>query len=68
MALKLNRIKAVLVEHDKIGKWLAEEMGVNVTSVSKWCANTMQPDLYTLDALAKLLKVDIRQLLIGENG
>ncbi len=66
MATKLNRIKAVLAEHDKTGKWLAEELNVNVTTVSKWCTNTTQPDLYTLNEVAKLLQVDIRQLLIGE--
>ena len=62
---KLNRIKAVLAETGHTGKWLAEQLGkdpVTVT-VSKWCTNTSQPDLYTLNSIVKLLKVDIRDLL-----
>lgn len=62
---KLNRIKVVLVEKDKTGKWLAEELNVGTTTVSKWCQNITQPDIYTLDAIAKLklLKVDVSELL-----
>lgn len=57
---KLNRIKVVLVEKDKTGKWLAEQLGKSTTTVSKWCSNTTQPDLTTLNAIAKLLNVDIK--------
>ena len=60
---KLNRIKVVLVEKDKTGKWLAEQLGKSTTTVSKWCSNTTQPDLTTLSAIAKLLNVDIKDLL-----
>ena len=60
---KLNRIKVVLVEKDKTGKWLAEELKVGTTTVSRWCQNVTQPDLYTLDTIAKLLKVDVSELL-----
>ncbi len=60
---KLNRIKVVLVEKDKTGKWLAEELNVGTTTVSRWCQNITQPDIYTLDAIAKLLKVDVSELL-----
>lgn len=35
----LNRIKVVLVEQKKTGKWLAEKLGVSVTTVSRWCSN-----------------------------
>lgn len=66
MAANINRIKAVLAEQQKTGKWLASTLGVNITTVSKWCTNTTQPDLYTLTEIAQHLKVDIRQLLVGE--
>lgn len=51
----LNRIKAVLAEKKRTNKWLAEQLGKNVTTVSKWCTNTSQPDLHTLDKIASLL-------------
>lgn len=59
----LNRIKVVLVEQQKTGKWLAEQLGKSTCTVSKWCSNTIQPDLATLDKIATLLNVDIRELL-----
>ena len=59
----LNRIKVVLVEQQKTGKWLAEQMGKSTCTVSKWCSNTNQPDLATLDKIAKLLNVDRRELI-----
>ena len=60
----LNRIKVVLVEQEKTGKWLAEQMGKSTCTVSKWCSNTNQPDLATLDKIAALLNVDIRDLIV----
>lgn len=59
----LNRIKVVLVEQQKTGKWLAEQLGKSTCTVSKWCSNTIQPDLATLNKIATLLNVDIRELL-----
>ena len=59
----LNRIKIVLVEKDKTGKWLSEQLGTSTCTVSKWCKNTVQPDLNTLDKIAKLLDVDVAYLL-----
>lgn len=59
----LNRIKVVLVEQGKTGKWLAEQLGKSSCTVSKWCSNAIQPDLLTLDKIAKLLKVDVKYLL-----
>ena len=59
----LNRIKVVLVEQQKTGKWLAEQLGKSTCTVSKWCSNTIQPDLTTLDKIATLLDVDIRELI-----
>ena len=59
----LNRLKAVLAEQQKTGKWLAEQIGRSNCSVSKWCSNSVQPDLITLDKIAKTLKVNIKTLL-----
>ena len=59
----LNRIKAVLAEQNKTGKWLAEKLGKSSCTVSKWCSNSNQPDLQTLEKVAQLLDVDKRDLL-----
>lgn len=59
----INRIKVVLVEQNKSGKWLAEQLGKSTCTVSKWCQNSIQPDLKTLERIAILLNVDIRDLL-----
>ena len=64
---ELNRIKVVLVEQKKTGKWLAEKLGVSVTTVSRWCSNSTQPDLQMLSKIAILLKVDTRDLLTSLN-
>ncbi len=60
----LNRRKIVLVEKKKTSKWLAEELGKNPSTVSKWCTNASQPDLYTLKRIARLLNVSLSELLI----
>lgn len=62
---KLNRLKAVLAEQDKTSKWLAEQVGKSVCTVSKWCNNSVQPDLQTLNNIANLLKVDVKDLLVS---
>ncbi len=59
----LNRIKVVLVEKRRTGKWLAETLGKDQSTVSKWCTNTSQPDLYTLNKIANLLGVDMQDLI-----
>ena len=61
----LNRIKIVLVEQNKTGKWLADQLGKSTCTVSKWCQNTIQPDLKTLNEIANLLKVDVKELLVS---
>lgn len=60
----LNRLKVVLVEKKKTSKWLAEELCKNPSTVSKWCTNVSQPDLYTLKRIAQLLNVSLSELLI----
>ncbi|MBD9354048.1 helix-turn-helix transcriptional regulator [Phocaeicola plebeius] len=59
----INRLKIVLVERKKTGKWLAEQLGKNPSTVSKWCSNVSQPDLATLVKVASLLKVDVQELI-----
>lgn len=59
----LNRLKIVLVEKKKTSKWLAEQLGKNASTVSKWCTNTSQPDLQTLDKIASLLGCEKKELI-----
>ena len=64
---KINRLKVVLVENGKTGKWLTEQVGKNEATVSRWCSNKMQPSLDMLVRIAELLNVDPRQLINGGN-
>ena len=59
----INRLKVVLVEKKKTSKWLAEAMGTDPATISKWCTNTSQPSLETLLEIAKILEVDARELI-----
>ena len=59
----VNRLKVVLVERRKTGKWLAEQLGKDPSTVSKWCSNTTQPPLDMLVNIAELLEVDIKELI-----
>ena len=60
---KLNRLKVILVEKEKTGKWLAEQLDKDPSTVSKWCSNKIQPSIEKLDEIAILLNVDVRELL-----
>lgn len=62
--MKLNRIKAVLVERDKSQLWLAEQIGKSFSTVNAYCCNRQQPSLEILDKVAECLKVDMRELII----
>lgn len=59
----LNRIKVMLAEKKKTNKWLAEQLGVNPATVSKWCTNASQPSLESLVKIADLLEVNYTDLL-----
>jgi transcriptional regulator with XRE-family HTH domain len=61
---KINRLKIVLVEKEKTSKWLAETLGKDPATVSKWCTNTTQPSIETFLEIARLLEVDIKDLLV----
>lgn len=60
---ELNQLKLVLVKNIKTNKWLAEQLGVNQTTVSKWCTNTTQPDLATLKRISELLNVNVSEII-----
>ncbi len=60
---KINRLKIVLAEKEKTNNWLADQLGKDKATVSKWCTNTCQPDIETFMRIAILLKVDISELL-----
>ena len=62
----VNRIKIVLFEKKRTSKWLSEQLGVNPSTVSKWCTNTSQPDVACLLKISDLLEVDLRELLVRE--
>jgi transcriptional regulator with XRE-family HTH domain len=62
---QINRLKVVLVEQKRTGKWLAESLGKNEATVSRWCTNESQPSLETLLEIAKTLNVDIKELLVS---
>ncbi|CAA0225049.1 putative transcriptional regulator [Tenacibaculum maritimum] len=63
-----NRIKAVLAEQGKTNNWLADQLEMNRTTVSKWCRNEMQPRVETLFQIARVLDIDVRELLITTKG
>lgn len=62
----VNRIKLKLVEKKRSNKWLAEQLGKDPATVSKWCTNTSQPTIETLLKVADLLEVDYTELIISE--
>ena len=67
MVKDINRIKVVLAEKKRTGKWLAETIGKDPATVSKWCTNSAQPSLETLLEVANVLGVNIRELLVSNN-
>lgn len=64
----INRLKVVLVEHGKTNKWLAEQLGKNETTVSRWCTNEVQPSLETMFEIADLLKINAKLLLVDNTN
>ncbi len=65
---RINRLKVVLVEQNRTGKWLAEQLGKNEATVSRWCSNSSQPSLEMLVKIASILNVDPRQLINGSSN
>lgn len=62
MSKDINRLKVVLAEKKRTNKWLAEQLGKDPATVSKWCTNTIQPNVETLVEIAKYLNVEIQDL------
>lgn len=60
----INRLKVVLVEQGRTNKWLADKLGKNTTTISRWCTNNAQPSLETLVQIAAIVNVDVRELLV----
>lgn len=63
MEKEINRLKVVLAEKKRTNKWLAEQLGCAPTTVSKWCANVCQPTMETYIKIAKILEVELTQLI-----
>ena len=63
MDKNINRIKVVLAEKRKTNKWLAEQLGCTPTTVSKWCTDVCQPPMETYIKIAKLLDVELAELV-----
>ena len=59
----INRLKVVLVEKNVSSKWLAEKLGKNEATISRWCTNDVQPNLKMLLEISKLLNVNISELI-----
>lgn len=60
---QINRLKVVLVEKNKSGKWLGEQLGKDPATISRWCNNHAQPSVETFTRIAELLNIDVRELL-----
>lgn len=61
--LMLNRLKAALAEQGKTNRWLSEQLGKSENTVSRWCANKVQPSVAQLNEIATILDVDVRTLI-----
>ncbi|AJW63099.1 helix-turn-helix protein [Elizabethkingia miricola] len=61
--MKINRLKIILAEKSKTNKWLAEQLGKSEVTISRWVTNEIQPSMETLLEIAKLLDIDIKELL-----
>ena len=59
----INRIKVVLAENDRTNRWLAEAIGKNEATLSRWCSNKAQPSIDVFRQIAEALDVDVRELL-----
>ena len=61
----LNRLKAALAEQGKTNRWLSEQLGKSENTVSRWCANKVQPSIQQLNEIASILDVDLRMLIVS---
>lgn len=63
MGKNMNRLKVVLAERRRTNRWLAEQLGKDQATVSKWCTKTSQPSLETLFQIAEVLGVKAQDLI-----
>lgn len=63
MEKDINRIKVVLAGKKRTNKWLSEQLGYAPTTVSKWCTNASQPPMENYIKIAKLLEVNVAELV-----
>ena len=63
--MMLNRLKAALAEQGKTNRWLSEQLGKSENTVSRWCANKVQPSITQLNEIAIILDVDLRSLVVS---
>lgn len=61
----LNRLKAVLADQGRTSRWLADQIGKSENTVSRWCANKVQPSIQQLNEIASILDVDLRMLIVS---
>ena len=62
---RYNRIKIVLAEKEQSAKWLADQLGKDKSTVSRWCTNDMQPSIETFYEIAKILDIEVRELFVA---
>ncbi|MBO5455269.1 MAG: helix-turn-helix transcriptional regulator [Muribaculaceae bacterium] len=58
-----NRLKVVLAERRLTNKWLATQLGVDQTTVSKWCTNSSQPDIFTFSRICRILNTRMEDMI-----
>ena len=58
-----NRIKVMLAERNQPNKWLAEQLGKDPATVSKWVTNASQPSLEMIFKMAEVLKCNYTDLI-----
>ena len=61
--MNINRLKVILAETSKTNKWLAERLGKSEVTISRWVTNEIQPSMETFLEIARLLDVDVKELL-----
>lgn len=65
--MKLNRIKAVLAEKGISQTWLAKQLGKSFSMVNAYACNRIQPNLNTLQRIAIILQVDVKDLITDKD-
>ncbi len=63
MSKDINRLKVVLAEKKRTNKWLAEKLQKDPATISKWCTNVSQPSVETLIEIARVLEVNVNDLI-----